>query len=187
MDRSEIRVEDLIVRWRAGDAEARDQLITRLYPELRSIASAQLRHERHVSFSSGDLINDAILKLVRHGAINISDRAHMIALAARLMRNILVDHARSQQADKRAHRRVELDENLDGECAPDLIALETALLRLGAIDMQLAELVEMRYFGGMGLGDIAQVTGLSEATLKRRWRAARAWLSDALGNRIDGI
>ena len=179
-------IDELIRRWRSGDEQARDELITRLYPELCTIASAQMRRERDASFSSGDLVNDAILKLVRQGSIEVSDRAHMIALAARLMRNIVIDHARARRVGKRAHYKVELNEDIDGVQRIDLIRLESALLRLGAIDMQLAELVEMRYFGGMGLGDIAQVTGLSVATVKRRWRLARAWLVDAVGHQIVG-
>ncbi|WP_199555392.1 ECF-type sigma factor [Sandaracinobacteroides hominis] len=181
-----LRIDELILRWRGGDDAARDRLVELLYPELRTIASAQMRRERHVSFSSGDLINDAILKLVRMGRIDIADRNHVIALAARLMRNILVDHARQKGTDKRHHHKVELNADIDGGQRIDLISLESALTRLGAIDAQLAELVEMRYFGGMAMGDIAEVTGLSEATLKRRWRTARAWLQDAIENRIDG-
>jgi RNA polymerase sigma factor (TIGR02999 family) len=180
-----MNVEALIQRWRDGDADARDQLVELLYPELRMSASAQMRRERDVSFSSGDLINDAILRLVRMGRIDIADRAHIIALAARLMRNILVDHARQKGADKRHHQKVELDPDIDGDQRLDLISLETALKRLGAIDMQLAELVEIRYFGGMPIGDTAVVTGLSEAKLERRWRTARAWLHDAVQNPID--
>ncbi|MFQ3665659.1 MAG: ECF-type sigma factor [Sphingomonadaceae bacterium] len=178
-------IDQLIGRWRAGDLAARDILIERLHPELRAIASAQLRRERYASFSSGDLVNDAVLRLVNLGRIQLADRAHLVALAARLMRNILVDHARQRGTDKRSHRKVELNHEIDGEQRVDLIALESALLRLGAIDASLSELVEMRYFGGMSLGDIAQVTGSSEATVKRRWRAARAWLLDALENPID--
>lgn len=180
-------IETLIRQWRAGDLAARDQLVTALYPELRTIASAQMRRERNVSFSSGDLVNDAVMRLVQMGHVTLNDRAHVMALAARLMRNIVIDHARARRTDKRAHQKVPLDEGLDGEKMPDLIALETALVRLGAIDAALAELVEMRYFGGMGLGDIAVVTGLSEATLKRRWRTARAWLTDALSRSLDDL
>jgi RNA polymerase sigma factor (TIGR02999 family) len=184
--RIEGRVDGLIAQWRAGDCSARDELIAILLPELRMIASAQMRRERDASFSSVDLVNDAILKLVRMGRIEIADRAHMMALASRLMRNILVDHAREKATDKRHHRKVVLNADIDGEQRLDLIQLETALRRLGAIDMELAELVEMRYFGSMALGDIAVVTGQSEATLKRRWRTAKAWLADALENPIDG-
>ncbi len=173
--------EALIAAWRAGDLAARDALLERFAPELKAIASAQLRRERGVSFSSGDLVNDAILRLVQLGRIDLNDKAHMMALAAQLMRRILIDHARARSTDKRDHVRVVLNEELDGGNGPDLIALETALIRLGAIDEGLMSLVEMRYFGGMAMGDIAEVTGLSEATLKRRWRTARAWLADALG------
>jgi RNA polymerase sigma factor (TIGR02999 family) len=182
----EISTVGLLAAWRGGDTAARDSLIALLHPELRTIASAQLRRERHVSFSSGDLVNDAVLKLVQAGSIDLADRAHMLALAARLMRNILVDHARARQTDKRQHQRVELNPDIDGEQRLDLICLETALKRLGAIDMQLTDIIEMRYFGGMALGDISEVTGLSEATLKRRWRTARLWLADALEHPIDG-
>lgn len=174
----------LIAAWREGDLAARDRLLERFAPELKAIASAQLRRERGVSFSSGDLVNDAILRLVQMGRISLNDKAHMLALAARLMRRILIDHARQRHADKRDHVRVVLNEELDGEQGPDLIALETALIRLGAIDEGLMRIVEMRYFGGMAMGDIAEVTGLSEATLKRRWRTARAWLADALGAQV---
>lgn len=180
-------VEALIAQWRAGDTQARDTLVKALYPELRIIASAQMRRERNVSFSSGDLVNDAVLRLVQLGQVTLNDRAHVMALAARLMRNIVIDHARARRTDKRNHVKIPLDEGLDGEKMPDLIALETALVRLGVIDAALAELVELRYFGGMGLGDIAIVTGLSEATLKRRWRTARAWLADALDRSLDDL
>lgn len=173
--------EALIAAWRAGDLAARDALLERFSPELKAIASAQLRRERGASFSSGDLVNDAILRLVQMGRMEINDKAHMMALAARLMRRILIDHARMRSTEKRDHIRVVLNEELDGANGPDLIALETALIRLGAIDEGLMAIVEMRYFGGMAMGDIAEVTGLSEATLKRRWRVARAWLADALG------
>lgn len=183
--RADSSVNMLLSAWRKGDTAARDQLIEVLHPELRTIASAQLRRERHVSFSSGDLVNDAILKLVQAGSIDLADRSHMLALAARLMRNILVDHARARGTDKRSHQKVELNPEIDGEQRVDLISLETALKRLGAIDMQLTDIIEMRYFGGMALGDVAEVTGLSEATLKRRWRTARLWLADALENPID--
>ena len=170
----------MLAAWREGDLHARDGLLIRFAPELKAIASAQLRRERGISFSSGDLVNDAILRLVQMGRISLSDKSHMMALAARLMRRILIDHARARRTDKRDHVRVVLNEELDGEGGPDLIALETALIRLGAIDEGLMAIVEMRYFGGMAMGDIAEVTGLSEATLKRRWRVARAWLADAL-------
>jgi DNA-directed RNA polymerase specialized sigma24 family protein len=100
-------------------------------------------------------VNDAVLKLVRLGRIELADKAHMVALAVRVMRNILVDHARGRGTEKRAHQKVELNPDIDGEQRVDLMALESALLRLGAIDPALSELVEMRYYGGMAIGDVA--------------------------------
>lgn len=165
--------------------DARDRLIELLHPALMQIAAARLRHEQGTSLSSGDLINDAVLRLIRIEGIDINGRAHIIALASRLMRNILTDHARARRAAKRDHQRVELTTKVDGAQRVDLAVLEAALIRLGALDPQLMEIVEMRYFGGMTLADIAEVTDLSEPTVKRRWQTARAWLVDALAHPID--
>ena len=175
----------LLGRWQEGQGDARDQLIARLYPELAQIAAARFRKERDSSLSTGDLINDAVVRLMRIERIDLNDRQHFIALAARLMRNILIDHARAKRSEKRRHVKVELHTRVDGEQRLDLHSLESALIRLGAIDPFLMELVEMRYFGGMTVGDVAVVTGLSEPTIKRRWQVARAWLSDALSNPVD--
>jgi RNA polymerase sigma factor (TIGR02999 family) len=176
----------LLARWQSGESGARDRLIRRLHPELAQIAAARLRRERETSLSTGDLINDAVLRLMRMERVELSDRAHFIALASRMMRNILVDHARLKQAGRRQHIKVELCTRVEGEQRFDLYSLESALIRLGAIDAQLVEIVEMRYFGGMTVLDIGAVTGMSEATVKRRWQAARAWLTDTLSNPIDG-
>lgn len=174
-------IEALLERWRAGDAAARDALIAALHGELSQIASARLRSERGVSLMTGDLVNDAVVRLMRADHARIVDQSHFIALASRVMRNVLIDHARGKATDKRAHQKVALDTRIDGNVQRlDLIALDTALTRLGAIDAQLMELVEMRYFGGMTLGECATVMGVSEATAKRRWQVARAWLSAAL-------
>ena len=182
----EANTEILIGRWRGGEDGARDRLIARLHPELAQIAAARLRRERDTSLSTGDLINDAVLRLMRIGAIELVDRAHVIALSSRMMRNILVDHARAKSAGRRNHVKVELTTRVEGEQRFDLNVLDSALIRLGAIDAQLMEIVEMRYFGGMTVADIATVTGLSEPTVKRRWQTARAWLTDTLSNPIDG-
>ena len=175
----------LLARWQGGESGARDRLIERLHPDLVQIAAARLRGERNSSLSTGDLINDAVLRLMQADRIDLADRAHFIALASRLMRHILVDHARQKSSAKRRHVRVELCTNIDGGQRFDLNSLDSALIRLGAIDAQLMELVEMRYFGGMTIEDVAIVTGYSEPTVKRRWQAARAWLTDALANPID--
>lgn len=181
----EPQTNELLARWQGGDDGASDQLIARLYPELAQIAAARLRRERNASLSTGDLINDAVLKLIQADPARLADRAHIIALSSRMMRRILIDHARQKDAGKRRHKRVTLATGVEGAPRFDLISLESALIRLGAIDAQLMELVEMRYFGGMTVSDIAVVTGLSEPTVKRRWQVARAWLADALANPID--
>lgn len=175
----------LLRRWRDGDDDARDQLITRLQPELASIASARLRRERNASLATGDLVNDAVLRLVSMDGSGIVAPSHFMALASRMMRNVLTDYARRKTADKRDHHRVELTTHIDGPQRFDLLLLDSALIRLRALDAGLMELVEMRYFGGMSVGDCAAVLGASEATVKRRWQVARAWLTDALTHPID--
>ena len=175
----------LVAGWNRGSDDARDDLVQRLHPELARIAAARLRGEGDSSLSTGDLINDAVLKLIASEGLELNDRAHFIALASRLMRNILIDHARARHADKRAHVRVELCTQVDGGQRFDLKSLDSALIRLNAIDPQMMEIVELRYFGSMTVADIATVTGLSEPTVKRRWQVARAWLTDALNNPIE--
>lgn len=170
----------LLAAWHEGESNARDRLIARLYPELALIAAARLRSERSSSLSTGDLINDAVLRLMEIEQISLSDRAHFIALASRVMRRILVDRARLRSTDKRRHVRIELCTQIDGGRRIDLCELDSALIRLGALDEQLAELVEMRYFGGMTVAEVGVVMGLSEASVKRRWQTARAWLTDVL-------
>lgn len=175
----------LLSRWQSGESKARDQLIARLYPVLVQIAAARLRGERDSSLSTGDLINDAVLRLIEAERGGFADRAHIVALASRLMRHILVEHARQKNTAKRRHFKVELCTAIDGGQRIDLVTLETALIRLGALDERLKDLVEMRYFGGMSIGDVAEVMGVSEPTVMRRWQAARAWLGVALAQPID--
>lgn len=182
--RTEPTTMALLDAWRDGGDAMRDRLIARLYPELSQIAAARMRRETNSSLSTGDLINDAVVRLMAIERADLADRAHFIALASRLMRNILVDHARAKQSNKRRHARVELCTGVDGEQRFDLKQLDSALIRLKAIAPELVDLVEMRYFGGMTITDVAQVTGWSEPTVKRRWETARAWLADALANPI---
>ncbi len=174
----------LVQRWHEGETDARDALIDRLHPELVQIATARLRREANSSLSTGDLISEVVLRLMQADRIDLADRHHLVALASRLMRNILIDHARAKDTDKRRHQKVELNTQVEGQQKIDLKLLDTALIRLGAIDGELVALVEMRYFGGMTLADIGEVTGQSEATVKRRWFAARAWLADALSHPV---
>lgn len=175
----------LLRAWRGGSSSARDQLLQRLYPSLAEIAAARLRQERNSSLSTGDLINQAVLRLIGSEGLTLADRPHFVALASRIMRNILVDHARAKSSAKRKHERVELCTAIDGGQRLDLIRLEVALIRLKALDAGLTELVEMRYFGGMTTADVALVMGVSEPTVKRRWQVARGWLMDALNEPMD--
>ncbi len=181
----EIKTAELLANWQEGSVDARNVLIARLHPELSVIAAARLRSDRGSSLSTGDLINESVMRIASAEGLSITDRTHMLALASRVMRNVLVDHARSKLTAKRKHQKVEITTQLDGGQRFDLIALDSALVRLKVLDTQLAELVEMRYFGGMSVGDVATATGLSEPTVKRRWQVARSWLLDALQSPID--
>lgn len=175
----------LIVEWRDGDTDARDRLIARLHPELQQIAAARVRRDHNSSLSTHDLINEAIERILGIESPQLANRAHFIALASRMMRNILIDSARAKMAGKRAHRRVELNTQVEGAGPVDLHLLNSALIRLEAIDPSLMEIVEMRYFGGMTIAEVAEATGWSEPTVKRRWQVARVWLTDALSRTMD--
>lgn len=175
-----LKTKRLIVAWRDGDMSSRDRLIAHVMPELEQIAAARLRAEHSSSLSTHDLVNEALLKIIGEHP-EFGDRAHLLALVSRVMRNVLVDQARARMSNKRRHHKVELRTQIDGAIPQiDLLSLDSALIRLRAIDEGYADIVEMRYFGGMTVADIAVVTGWSEPTIKRRWRAARAWLSDAI-------
>lgn len=179
--------KQMLEGWRAGDLAARDRLFDLLYDELRQISAALLRTENRTSLSTGDLVNEAVLRLIRLDRIEWTDKAHFLALSARAMRRTLIDHARRKSSDKRAHQKVTLVTKL-GDGRKDRIEydrLEKALIRLAVIDADKAEIVELRYFGGLTMEEIAEVKGQSEATMKRQWRAARAWLRDALGEDGD--
>ncbi|MCA1748008.1 MAG: ECF-type sigma factor [Parasphingopyxis sp.] len=170
----------LLEEWRAGDGRSQDRLIQLFYPWLRQAASGMLVSERQVSLSPGDLVHETALRLIKSESNDWRDRAHFLAVASTAMRRVLIDHVRAKQANKRRHHRVTLVTNLQEHPQADMRALHHALLRLAAIDEVKANIVEMRYFGGMSIADIAEVTELSDATVKRRWAAARAWLLDAL-------
>jgi RNA polymerase sigma factor (TIGR02999 family) len=165
----------------AGDESVLDALFARMYGELREIARRRLG-----SFRPGDtlnttaLVNEAYLKLVDQGKAEPQDRTHFLALASRAMRFILVDHARTRSAVKRGGgvRPVSLDDiQLAGdERADDLLKLDDALKALAEADERLAQVVELRFFGGLSHEEIAQATGRSVPTVKRDWTRARAWL-----------
>lgn len=171
----------LLQAWRDGDTNARDELFERLYSELRQVSAALLRSESNSSLSTGDLVNEAAIRLIRLDQIDWADKSHFLALSARAMRRVLIDHARKKKSNKRHHHKVTLVTRIEGGALRiDLDVLEKALIRLSIIDAEKASIVELRYFGGMSLPEIAEVMNTSESTVKRQWRVARAWLLDAM-------
>jgi RNA polymerase sigma factor (TIGR02999 family) len=172
---------DLLLRWREGDIPARDRLFDLVYAELVQVAAAILRSDQRSSLSSGDLVSETCLRLIGLDRIEWQDKAHFLALSARVMRQVLVDQARRRNSDKRKHQKVTLFSQIPGHGALELELdqLDKALIRLAAIDPKRAEVVELRFFGNLTLEEVAEVTGLSDSTVKRSWRAARAWLVQA--------
>jgi RNA polymerase sigma factor (TIGR02999 family) len=167
--------------WSDGETHASDELIRAVYHELRRQARRQLRRERRDhTLDTGALINEAYLKLVEQRSVRWQDRGHFYALAAELMRRVLVDHARTKLRQKRGGpNATEPLADLQIAIAPmdlDLIALDEALNRLGAIDAQQVKVVELRYFAGLEITETAELLKISPATVKREWAAAKAWL-----------
>jgi RNA polymerase sigma factor (TIGR02999 family) len=174
-------VTKMLRDWRNGDQEALEQLIPVVYDELHRQAARYLRREHpgH-TLQTTALIHEAYLRLINQQNIEWQNRAHFYAIAARLMRQILVDHARRRQATKRGGSdiKVPLEEAMvisPGENV-DLVALDEALTRLAAIDPQQSRIVELRYFSGLSVEETAEVLGVSSRTVNRDWNVAKAWL-----------
>jgi RNA polymerase sigma factor (TIGR02999 family) len=182
-------VTELLVRWKAGNKKAFEELLPLVYKELRDIARHHLQRERpgH-TLQSAALVHEAYLRLVEQRPFYTENRAHFFAVASRLMRQILVDHARSHGAAKRgADRMVELDASvvLPEMRSLDLVALDDALNGLAKLDEQQGQIVELRFFGGLAIEEIAEVLNISPSTVKRDWNVAKAWLTRQMkrGNR----
>lgn len=174
---------ELMKEWQSGDTASGDALLKSIHRELEAIAAAKLSQELHSSLSTGDLINEAVIRLSRLNRIEFQDRAHILALASRIMRQVLVDQARLRNADKRYHTKVTLQTNVgEWQMPVELLALDLYLDELRTIDPQRADIVEMRFFGGMSLTDISTVLDVSVSTVKRRWQSSRLWLQ----HRLDG-
>jgi RNA polymerase sigma factor (TIGR02999 family) len=175
------RVTELLVKWRTGDQEALQALVPLIYNELRAVARRYLRHERRShTLQTEALVHEVYLRLLDGRPVVTENRAHFVAVAARLMRQILVDHARSHQAAKRGTgQKVELtlDIELPQPRRADVVALDDALTALSQRDAQQGRIVELRFFGGLTIEEAAEALDISPATVKRDWAMARAWLS----------
>ena len=174
-------VTELLINWRNGDKAALDQLMPLVYEELRRLARGFMGKERNNhTLQTSALINEAYLKLVNQDETNWQNRAHFFAVAAKIMRHILVDHARSYEYLKRGAgaQRVGLDDSnvFSEERAGELVALDEALTDLAAVDPRKSRLVELRFFAGLNIDETAEVMELSPTTVQREWRAAKAWL-----------
>ena len=165
------------MRWKAGDQEALEALVPLVYKELRDIARYHLRRERpDHTLQSAALVHEAYLRLVDQRPFDSENRAHFLAVASRLMRQILVDYARTHGAAKRgADRIVELDASLilPQVRSTDVVALDDALSGLSKLDEQQGRIVELRFFGGLATEEIAKVLGISPSTVKRDWNVQR--------------
>ena len=174
-------ITELLLAWHGGDQDALASLTPLVYDELHRLAGVYMSRERAGHpLQATALVNEAYLRLTDSSRVRWQNRAHFLAVAAQLMRRILVDFARDRRSQKRGHdwQQVTLDEGLilGGEPNVDLIALDEALRRLGALDPRKVQVVEMRFFGGLSLDETAEVIGVSVDTISRDWNAAKAWL-----------
>jgi len=171
----------LLRAWGRGDLQARDELVPVVYRELRRRAGAYLRRERpDHTLQPTALVHEAYVRLMGQERVAWQNRAHFFAMAAQMMRRVLIDHAREHQAAKRpgAAVKVVLDDRV-GTTQPracELIALDQALVELARIDPRQGQIMELRYFGGLSEQEVAAVLSISRATVTREWHTARAWL-----------
>ncbi len=169
----------LLAEWAKGNEQALDDLTPLVYRELRKLAASYLRKERQGhTLQPTALVHEAYLRLVDQTNPSWQNRSHFYGVAARLMRQILVDHARRKQAGKRGGLKVSLDETVSfqQERSADLVALDSGLNALAKIDPRKCKAVELRYFGGLSMEEIAQALDISEPTVRRDLRMAEAWL-----------
>jgi len=182
--RSPDDVTRILHEWKGGNREALDRLIPIVYEELRTIASRQLAREwRHDRLQTTTVVNEAYVKLFAQRDVDWQNRGHFFAIAAQLMRRILVDHARHELREKHGGGviHVELSDALSRAAEPsldvlDAVALDAALQKLEALDPDQGRIVELRFFGGLTVEETAAALGISPATVKREWAVAKGWL-----------
>ena len=178
------QITELLQKWQGGDAAALDELIPLVYNELHVIAGRHLSHERRDgTLQTTALVNEAYIKLVDQRRVDWQNRAHFFAIAARLMRRILLDDARRRQRNKRGAGVIAVSIDETPVAAPsnpvdvtDVLALDRALQELETIDPDQSRIVELRFFGGLTVEETATVLDISPATVKREWAMAKAWL-----------
>jgi len=179
-------VTQLLEQWASGDRQALEDLTPLVYKELRRLAASHLRKERKShTLQPTALVHEAYLRLVDQNSPTWKNRSHFYGVASQLMRRILVDHARKRQADKRAGQRVTMEEvvSFQPERSRELLALDEALTTLQKVDQRKSRAVELRYFGGLSLDEIAHTLDVSAVTVRRDLRMAEAWLNHEMGNR----
>lgn len=184
-DSSQEGIPELLASWARCDPEARERLVPIVYGELRRLAHHYMRGERpgH-TLQTTALVNEVYLRLAGIDAMQWRDRVHFFAMAASLMRRVLVDHARQRGREKRGAGLTiaTLDDNVAApEPAVDIAALDEALERLAAVDPQQGRVVELRFFAGLSVEETAEALGISPATVKRDWATAKLWLYNELG------
>jgi RNA polymerase sigma factor (TIGR02999 family) len=177
------QVSELLLHWGKGDRQALESLLPLVYEELRRLARSHLRqHRPNHTLQTTAVVHEAYLRMAENKSLRIENRAHFLGIAAQLMRWILVDYERKRRAAKRGSGVVPLtlDEDIETPSASgrsvDLLALNEALDRLGKLDGQQSQIIELRYFGGLSIEDTSEFLGISPATVKRGWASARAWL-----------
>jgi RNA polymerase sigma factor (TIGR02999 family) len=178
---SSSKVTELIVDWRNGNEAAFDSLFAVVYDELRRMASSYMRRERSDhTLQTTALVHEAYLKLVKQSDSPLQNRVHFFAVAAKVMRQILIDHARTRHYEKRGGdaQRISLEEAavLSDERTTELLALDEALTELATKDDRQSQIVEMRYFGGLTIAETAEYLKVSPDTVTRDWNMSKAWL-----------
>ena len=185
MKPSPSEVTRLLRDWSNGDRAALDQLVPLVYDELRRLAHHYMRQERagH-TLQTTALVNEAYVRLIDQNSVHWQGRAHFFAIAAKMMRRILVDYARSRRYAKRGGeaRQVSFDESaiVSPEKGAEMVAVDEALTDLGTRDARKSKIVELRFFGGLNIEETAEVMGISPTTVQREWRSAKAWLYQAI-------
>ena len=175
------RVTQLLEKFEPGDRHAGEQLFADVYTELRTLAARYLHRERKSpTLQPTALVHEVYLKLVDQRHVSWQSQAHFLAIAAQAMRRILVDHARKRAATKRGgtRHRIALDDNLaiESERDEDVLELDAALTKLTQLDQRQAHMIELRFFGGLSIDEVAKVTGISKRSVEREWTMVRAWL-----------